>query len=105
MISNGAGAAFEITEGVGAAPHTGRSAAADFNSNDPDPVTSEPTANNNLEDVANSNTENTVLKTDHSRPQPKTKEVKTEGTMNENVHLSWPCSMMCVCLFFLPIVF
>ena len=93
------------TEGAGAAPQTNRPAAADFNSNDPDIVTSEPTANKNLEDVANSNTENTVLKTDHSRPQPKTKEVKTEGTMNENVHLSWPCSMMCVCLFLLPIVF
>ena len=68
MISNGAGAAFVITEGAGAAPHTGRSAPADFNSNDPDPVTSEPTANNNLEDVANSNTE---------KNDPKNKSLKT----------------------------
>jgi hypothetical protein len=39
-----------------------------LNSNDPDPVTSEPTANNNLEDVANSNTE---------KNDPKNKSLKT----------------------------
>ena len=74
-----------ITEGAGAAPQTNRPAAADFNSNDPDPVTSEPTANNELEDVSNSNTEKADVKTNHSRPQPKTKEVRTEETVNEDV--------------------
>ena len=69
MISNGAGAACVKTEGAGAAPQTGRPAAADFNGNDPDPlsdpVTSEPTANNELEDVSNSNTEKADVKTHH----------------------------------------
>ena len=51
VISNDAGAACVKTEGAGAAPHTGRLATADFSSNDPDPVTSELIANNNLEEV------------------------------------------------------